>query len=164
MNKEYIASNEKMEAFRTAMPWIAAIDSWDYCDESLLADLILNSDIPQELRPIISSIIKNERKQNKRAAAHLKIPAKERMAIAQSLSIILGLIDDFKSATVISGESLLEWQGNRKGQEPIEVKRELESEAKNIIISTAEELGVSTETIENLLRDFRKKMASYPLV
>ncbi|MGY8837656.1 MAG: hypothetical protein ACKVH6_13125 [Enterobacterales bacterium] len=93
---------------------------------------------------------------------HLKIPANERMRIAESLSINLGLIDTLKTAETITGETLLEWQADKNGIEPIESKRWLENQAQEIIKDAAKQLSVSVETIENLLRDFRRKIANFP--
>ncbi|KKN36860.1 hypothetical protein LCGC14_0769270 [marine sediment metagenome] len=144
------------------MKWIVAIDSWDYCDGTLLAELVIKEVIPEEVKPLIGSIIDGSRIKKTKAAVHLKIPANERMRIAESLSINLGLIDTLKTAETITGETLLEWQADKNGIEPIESKRWLENQAQEIIKDAAKQLSVSVETIENLLRDFRRKIANFP--
>lgn len=153
-----------VQEFYDVIDWIAGIDSWDYGDGDLLSELVLKKDIPVNLRPIIADILSGTRKQKLKAASQLKIPAAERVYIAHTLSINLGLIDEFKSAKVITGESLISWQADRDGIEPIEAKRRLEGEAREIKSDAAAQLGVSVETIENLLRDFRKKLEKYPAV
>jgi len=164
VNSKYISSTPHSIEFRDVMDWIAAIDAWDYCDGSLLAILILEEDIPTKLKPIIADIFSGVRVQKKKAASFLKISPRERMYIAQSISINLGLIDVFKTVKMASGESLLEWQSDRNGIEPIESKRWLEKEARQVKEIAAKDLGVSIETIENLLRDFRYKLDNYPNV
>lgn len=162
MSKDYISSSRSAIKIRDVMRWIVAIDSWDYCDGTLLAELVIKEVIPEEVKPLIGSIIDGSRIKKTKAAVHLKIPANERMRIAESLSINLGLIDTLKTAETITGETLLEWQADKNGIEPIESKRWLENQAQEIIKDAAKQLSVSVETIENLLRDFRRKIANFP--
>lgn len=151
---------------RDVWPWIVAIDAFDYCAPDKLADLIASEPIPEELRPVIAKIIKGDRKPNQRKAAKLKLPADERLEIAGGVSIALGLIDVFKYETIDSripgkGVSVL---AERKCREPEELMRELEAKARKIIKESADQLGVSVETVENALREFRKKVDNYPNV
>lgn len=162
MSKDYISCSSRAIEIRDVMKWIVAIDSWDYCDGTLLAELVIKEDIPKEIKPLIGSIIDGSRIKKTKAAAHLKIPANERMRIAESLSINLGLIDTFKTAITSTGETLLEWQADKDGIEPIESKKWLENQAREIKEDAAKQLNVSVETIENLLRDFRCKVANFP--
>ncbi|HHG3395233.1 hypothetical protein CGK15_23645 [Vibrio parahaemolyticus] len=147
---------------RDMMEWIASVDAWDYCDGSLLAKLVLKADIPSAYKPLIASIIDGSRKQKVKAAAHLKIPANERMYIAEAISMNLGLIREFKTAKLLEGETLLEHQADKEGIEPIDVKRGLENRAMEIKEDAADQLGVSIHAIDNLLRDFRYKLANFP--
>lgn len=149
-----------------AWPWIVAIDAFDYCAPDKLADLIASEPIPEELRPVISSIVKGKRKPDKRKAAKLKLPADDRMGIAGAVSVALGIIDVIKYTTIDSkipgkGVSVL---AERKCREPEEMLRQIEAEARKIMEESADQLGVSVETVENALRDFRKKVDNYPNV
>ncbi len=158
--------------------WVIAIDAWDYCDTEPLADLIRSTNtLPDEIRPIIADIITGERKQNKRGADKLKIlPARERMKIAGTISSVLGLIDLFKyEKFYVDGDvdgcpSGIFGIAGRDRKEPIEVKRELESEAREVLKITKDslkeelDLEISIETIENLIRELRKKIKNWPHV
>jgi len=171
--KNYIRIGEEMpRAMHEAWRWVCAIDAWDYCHPQPLADMVKSGPAPEELRPIIAAIVNGERKPNRKAAAKLKIPAEERMKIAGSISVVLGLIDVTKydiveSAQPGKGVTMI---GNRDGRDPgrprIEphnpVITELEAEARDVIDDAARQLGVSVETVENLLRDLRGKMKRYP--
>ena len=153
-----------------AWKWVVAIDAFDHDHPDTLAELLRAEPMPEELRPIIADIVTGNRKPNRRAAAKLKIPAAERMQIAGTLSVVLGLIDEIRYKAIhpsdLEGEkgvamySLHGVQG--KYNEPVEISRELEMEAHQLIQDTASDLGVHPETIENLLRDFRRKIENYP--
>ena len=153
-----------------AWKWVVAIDAFDYdCPEGL-ADLLRTEPIPDELRPIIASIVAGDRKPNRKAAAKLKIPAAERMQIAGTLSVVLGLVDELRYETIdpwhfpgYKGVAMFS-MCVRRGQlrDPGEISRDLEHEAQQAIELAAKDLGVHVETIENLLRDFRRKIENYP--
>lgn len=151
--------------------WVCAIDAFDYCQPEPLAELIRSEPIPQNLRPVIASIVTGQRQPNKKAAAKLKLPADERLRIAGSLSTVLALIEIIKHGAVdpslpgLRGVNMLSDCLERgKGREPVEILRELEAEARQVIEDTAKQFNVSVETIENLLRDMRRKIADYPNV
>lgn len=144
--------------------WVAAIDSWVYCDPYPLAELIKSEDIPAEFKRVVSSIIIGDKKQNKKGAARIKIPANKRMDIAVCIDSILGILDSFKYGTVAGGESFCCHVGDKKGVEPLEIMQQLHEEQKNLIKGCAKEHGVSTETIENLLRDMRRYINDWPVV
>jgi len=152
-----------------SLEWIVALDAFDYNCREPLEKLILKCAIPEELRPAISKIISGDRKSNKKAAAKLKLPAKERLQIAAALSAVCGLIDNLQYGDnfYLGTESkrwgkLIDSVADKKRQEPIEVIRKLESKKKNAILITAKKFNVSPETIENILRDLREKLKKYP--
>ena len=138
--------------------WVVALDAWDYCDPTLLSDLLLSEKIPDEFRNAIADIIAFRRKPKRKAAAKLKIPAAERMKIAGSCSVVIGLAHKLKTPSVVEATA------DRLAKEPIEIVRELEAEIERTIQKTAQECGVSTETVENLLRDLRQKIMYWPRV
>ena len=47
MSKDYISSSRSAIKIRDVMKWIVAIDSWDYCDGTLLAELVIKEVIPE---------------------------------------------------------------------------------------------------------------------
>jgi hypothetical protein len=146
--------------------WITAIDAWDYKDPAPLAELVVQEDIPTELKPIVSKILLGARKQ-KRAS---KIPANERMEIAKVVSGIFHMIDDLRYGKACasyglgynSGPSVV--ASEQKGIEPQELISKLHSSHAELLEDTAQQLGVSVETVENLLRDMRKKIQNWPNV
>lgn len=152
--------------------WIIAFDAFDYGDSGPLEEVLRSEQpIPPEIRPTLAEIVSGRRRPNLKAAAKLKVPASERMKIAGALSTVLGLIDSFKFDehydlafgldAKIQGR-LYNIQADKDGVDPSGVIRHLEAEAANIIQETARDLEVSNETIENLLRDLRKKIREYP--
>lgn len=158
------------QRFKELWQWLVAVDSWLYCDGSLLAKLIKEEDIPKEFKCIISQIISGERKQEKRAASKSKIPACERMKIAEAIDLNLYLIDTFFHAKVsddLTGEhgvSLSTYVADRKGVEPEEMIKYLYSSQQKTLNDAASQLNVSVGTIKNLLRDMRSYIHNWPLV
>ncbi|WP_377894215.1 hypothetical protein [Alteromonas sp. R78001] len=146
--------------------WISAIDAWDYKDPAPLAELVIQENIPNELKPIVSKILLGDRKQ-KRAS---KIPANERMEIAKVISGIFHMIDDLRYRKVCASYGLGDNSGasivvaEQKVIEPEELIGKLHSSHAELLENTAQQLGVSVETVENLLRDMRKKIQNWPNV
>jgi len=149
-------------------PWVVAIDAFDFNSRESLAGLIESESIPEELRPVIAAIVRGERVPNLKAAAKMKIPAAERLEIAGALSAALELIDALKYDVLdphgVSDECGVSVLGDQTGREPNEIMRQLEASSRLAIQMAAQQLDVSTETIENLLRALRRKMESFPIV
>lgn len=158
--------------FSRNLAWIIAFDAWDYNDPAPLEVLIREGkEIPKELAPIVADIIAGKRPPNKKAAAKLKVPASQRMNMAAAASTVLGLIDILKSNYEPDAcdpdappRRTIERVADNRGVEPISVYRGLEEKARKVIELAAERFGVSVETIENTLRDFRTKLENYPNV
>jgi hypothetical protein len=145
--------------------WVVALDSWDYCDPDSLSELLFKEQtIPPEFLRAVADIVSGKRKPKRRAAVKLKIPARERMKIAGSISLVLGLVDALKFDAIYPEGKGSSGIGSEHGREPNEVLRELESEQRKAIESASKNLNVSQETIENLLRDFRRKIENWPTV
>lgn len=147
--------------------WVVAIAAYDFADPDPLAGLISSEGgIPVEFRSAIAEIVRGRRVPNRKAAAKLKVPAAERMKIAGSVGIIIGMCHMLKFQA--SAEEGLRpgavTLGARYGREPIDITRELEGEARRAVESAATHFGVSTETIENLLRDMKARIARWPAV
>ncbi|MDX3908751.1 MAG: hypothetical protein QHC67_02925 [Sphingobium sp.] len=155
-----------------AWEWIVAIDAFDYNDiEPLFHLMSSDKPIPEELRPALAMIIAGTRKPNLRAAAKLKMAAAERMRMAGSISAVLGLINELKTGDQIDlsdkdrpHRRSIDIKADRDGVEPLQIKRMLESRAKEVIVRAAGSLNVSVETIENMLRELRTKLLKYPHV
>ena len=153
----YLASN-----------WIIAIDAWDYCDASILAEMLQRHPIPFELQPVIAAIVTGKRKQNRKAAAKLKIPAGHRL-IAAGLyatlkeSIIDSLLDR-KNIVEINGRIWGDYHtmADEKGIEIIEMRRQIQESGREVKAELADAAGISTETLENLYEDLRGKLKNYP--
>lgn len=158
--------------FHSKRNWIAAIDAFDYADPEPLSELIATEAVPAELRSVIAAIVRGDRKPDKRAAAKLKIPARERMQVAFETFASLAVLDELKfgdcdewaNGIVIGRVRLLEAVANERGEEMIQSRRYLEAKTREYIGYAADANGVSRETIENLLRDLQKKIENYPNV
>jgi hypothetical protein len=139
-------------------PWVCAFCAYDYGDAMEVAKLIRESEsIPDEFKCAVADVVSGLRKPNLRAAAKVKIPPSEMMKIAGSISVPLGLCDAFKYRGV---NEIAE----RLKKEPIDLVRELENDARKILLDAADELGVHVETIENLLREMRRRVNAWPVV
>ena len=138
--------------------WFCALDAYDYADRTPLAELIAASSIPNEFKPAISAIVAGERTPNLKAAAKLKVPAAERMRIALAVATVIDVIGACKEP------ENAELASDKLKLELIKIRRELESEQRKVIRDSANQLTVSTETIENIVRDLREKINKWPVV
>jgi len=152
--------------FNELWDWIVAVDAYDHGNASLLGKQIQVGAVPDEIRPILADIVMGMRKPNRKAASKLKIPAGERMRVAASVCCLLELIDIIMrgAANVRGVRPGVENIAHQQGREPIEVKRKLEADAREVVQRAAIACGVSTETIENLVRDFRKRVKQFPAI
>ncbi len=143
--------------FRKAWPWVVALFAYDYGDRKPLADRIASSEpIPAEFRPALSEIVMDKRRPNMKAASKMKIPAGEYMKVAGAVETILALLDVLKS----DAQSI----ADEKAVEPLDIIRLAEQEQRKLINSTANRHSVSTETIENMLRELRHRYDIWPTV
>ena len=140
-------------------PWFNAVCSWDWGDPIPLSELIRSEPIPEEFRTAVGDIVEGTRKR-KRNYVKSKIPAAERLKIAGSISIVIDLCNTLKTGAAEGIQSM----ASRLNVEPIDVIRKLEAEARKTQKDAAKQLGVSVETIENLIRDMRARIARWPVV
>lgn len=148
--------------------WLFALDAYDYNSPNMLACLIQEGNpIPSPYQNAIADIIRGDRKPNKKAASKLKVSPTERLEIASGISIILGLMESItygQSHPDLGTGNLLNDYADKKGIEPIDAKREREEFIRDFWISCSQDLGVSIETLENLVRDLRRKADKWPNV
>lgn len=147
------------EEMREHWDWVCAIDAYYYCDPHPLADMVKSEQsIPSYFKIAVSEIIAGEpKRQNKRAAAKLKLPAADRMKIAADISSKLWALDRIKY-------EFLQPISDRAAIEPIELQRQMEYGQKLLIQHYARTKNLHPETLENLLRDLRKKIEDWPNV
>lgn len=144
--------------------WFSAVCAYDYGDPNPLADLVRDErPVPTEFAGAIADVIAGTRRPNRKAGAKAKVAPAERMKIAGSLSVVLGLLDLFHRGRV-DGDLSAGFIASRDRQETIEIVRSLEEEARRAIAESARELGVNTETVENLLREMRARVRRWPAV
>ena len=140
--------------------WVASIDSWDYCDPKPLSEMISYNPIPDEIRPIIADIVSGVRQQNKRGASKLKVDADQRMAIAATTEILMGIGKGVLAHRIKPDYFEI---ADKKGIEYGELRAHYNKVGVSGIIKKVSEIcGVSTETIENLLRELREKKKNWP--
>lgn len=148
--------------------WFCAVCAYDFGDVAPLAELIRTEDAPQEYRGAVADIVAGVRKPNKRAAAKLKLPAAEMMQMAACVEVVIGIADDIKVRTIAFGapEGMLGAKGLAwvRGEEPIDVIRRADAFVKVAYTTASSELGVSIETIENLVRELRRRISMWPHV
>lgn len=149
--------------FEKNIKWVVAIDSSHYGNDARLLALLAGEEhIPTELRPSIAAALSGRRK--KRNASKSKIPAHQRLLYACIVSGGLDFFDRLKKLTSDEGERFIEHCADYQGCEPRDIVRIIESSASDWINRAATIFEISPETVENLLRDLRKKMANYPNV
>lgn len=143
-----------------ASNWIIAIDAWDYCDPTLLGEMLSRHPIPPELRPVIASIITGERKQNKRAEAKLKTPAGHRLIWA-------GIYAELKEGVIdatLARRTIPDYHetADKMGIEVIDLQKRYRERAKEFDSKMAELAGVSVETLKSTYLELRNKIKNYP--
>lgn len=155
------------QRMRDLWKWVAAVDAWDWKDPKPLADLVTSEDIPEEFKKAVSDILSGERKRRRTQGA---IEPKERMEIAKHISGVLSILDSFTYGKVAEqgyeGMSVPNYIVETKSNFPdvIDAYNYLINERRDLIQSSANDLEVSVETIENLLREMRKKIEKWPQI
>jgi hypothetical protein len=141
--------------------WFIAVYAYDYADPKPLSDLIRSEPIPPEYLVAVADIVAGERPPNRKAAAQFpkSLPAAKRMQIAASLNFMAGLRD-----FLMSSPQHTQNVANAQGIEPIENVRFLQNEFRQDFEKSAKSFNVSTETLENLRRELRARIARWPVV
>lgn len=154
--------------FQEIWPWIKALDAYDYGRPRMFSDILSSTlEIPEEIRPALADIVSGLRKPNKKAAAKLKLDPEKRMDYAAAIHGMQWSFETIKHDKVEVDEvitSVISRYAEQAGTEAIqEVRRvvDLYRENKEMWVKV---LGVSEETIENLVRDLRRKIAQFPIV
>lgn len=149
--------------------WFEAVWSYDYGDPRQLTELVRSEPIPPEYTNAVATIIAGERLPNRKAVAKAKIPAKERAETAVLVSVCLGIRDEVKYRAF--GPDLDPDREHGVGAaavassiEPIELMRNADELGRECIQIAADAWGVSTETIENLIREAKTRLAAWPTV
>ncbi|MCD1590375.1 hypothetical protein K7H13_06335 [Qipengyuania citrea] len=136
--------------------WSGAMVAFDYCDPKPLSDLVASEPVPDKLRPVIAAIISGERKPDKRKAAHSKVDAAERFRAGAVLAAVLNTIDDMNHPAITGPAA------DRMGIEPRQAIDRLNMYRERAYQVVEDAFGVSRETVENLARDYRKKVRNWP--
>ena len=158
-NNRPIMLGECTPEVRAASNWIAAIDAWDYCDPSLLGEMLRRHALPIELQPIIAGIVTGERKQNTKA--RLNIPAQHRLSV----------IGMYASARKEFVDVMLDRKGrrgdyhdtaDRLGVEVDDLRKEYLKHAREFKQGWADMIEVSTEVLDARYRERKQIIKKYP--
>lgn len=141
-----------------ASNWIAAVDSWDYCDGSLLEEMLRRHPVPFELQPVLADIVSGRRTQNTKARP--SVPAAHRMYFAAWYA-------NYKRNTIdarLRPNAFPSYHelAEREGKEVIEVIRDMQKNAKKFKKGIASHAEISVDTLENLYELLIKKIKNYP--
>jgi hypothetical protein len=141
--------------------WFKAVYAYDYDDPKPLSDLIRSEQIPPEYCDAVADIVAGKRPIKRRAAAKFaeSLPAAKRTQIAASLNFMSGLRD-----FLMSSPQHTQNVADEQGIEPIENIQFLQNEFRQEFEKSAKSYNVSTETLEDLLREFRARIARWPVV
>jgi hypothetical protein len=141
--------------------WFIAIYAYEYADPKPLSELIRSEPIPPEYIDAVADIVAGERPIHRKAAAKFpeSLPAARRMQIAKSLNTMAEIRDFY-----LSSPQHTQNVADAQGIEPIENVRFLQNEFRQDFEKSAKSYNVSTETLENLRREFRARIARWPVV
>ena len=143
----------------TKTNWIAAIDSWDYCDPIPLGEMIKNHGIPDELRPVLSAIVTGERKQNNKAGSG-KIKPSQRMIIADTYLHIRQIPNAILSKrTRPTYEEIADQKGD---VDVIDLVNKYRAAQRKYDLKVRNMLRVSERTLKALVSEFKLKIKNYP--
>ena len=165
-NLIWSAMTEAPPRLNECWDWFGAVWAFDYGDPGPLSALVLAGQIPPEFQPVVADIIAGKRKPNRKAAAKAKIPPAERGNLVAALSHMYDLIESIKWRTwardgLKPGVTSI---ADRLGAEPIEILQKLKADRDEIIAVACRSFGVSSETLENLMREARERIAKWPTV
>ena len=141
--------------------WVVAVDAFDYGDRAPLAHLVRERPMPPELIDAVASIVDGSRKPR---AKRGKIPPAERMQIAATVSVFQGLCDMLRLESNHQGERFIERAAEQQKTEVHKVVVSLRASYREPVAAAAKHFSVSNETIENLLREMRERIARWPTV
>lgn len=147
--------------------WVSAFYAFDYGDTYPLEVLVRYAkEIPPEMAGALADVVAGRRKPNMKAARKIKIPAREAMLFAGTLSTIDGIADAIRHDALYAnqdGKGLVA-AGAYHGKEPAEIGDDLAARRARTIRQAADHFDVSTETVENLLREMRRRIDRWPEV
>lgn len=143
-----------------ASNWIVSIDAWDFCDPKPLELMLKKHPIPEELRFIIADMVTGKRKPNKKAAAKLKFPAAHRMVVA-------GIYRELKANVcdaTLKRTKLHDYHqtAEKMGIEVIELKQSYLESARKFKSEWANNMGISTEALDNICDALSDKIKNFP--
>jgi hypothetical protein len=138
--------------------WTAALVAFDFCDPSLLATMIENQPIPIEIRSVIATIVAGVRKPNKRSAAKSKLPPAERYQIGATVGGLLDVIADMKHPAITENYA------DKNAVEPKDAIIMLNKYIDKTYSLVEAKFVISRETVENVVREWRKKRKDWPNV
>lgn len=139
--------------------WVEALYEFEFGDRKPLGAMLRSGlPIPPEFLVAVAEIVEGVRKPKAIAVAKRKIPAREALQAARRIDLM-----DQVCASV-SNKSLLESASDDLRVDPIKVLREFQGAKRRAIEEEAQRFDVSVETIENLLRDIRRRVKRWPAV
>lgn len=146
--------------------WVCAGAAFDGGDPEPLALLIAAGEVPPEFRRMIADVVSGSRRLPRKGKANAKIAPSERMQAAAAICSIRDLCDVLRTqaAGTRGGKPGADSLGNQLGREPKEIAEELRGEYRQATLDAASDLGVSTETIENIIRDLQCRIDRWPTV
>jgi len=167
-NVVWSAMTEAPPRLNECWDWFGAVWAFDYGDPGPLSALVRSGQIPLEFNDVVADIVSGIRKPNKKAAAKAKIPPSERANLAATLSSMYGLIETIKWGTWELDRQHLKpgaiTIADRLGVEPVDVLQELKADRDGVIADACRSFSVSQETLENLMREARQRIARWPSV
>lgn len=143
-----------------ASNWIVSIDAWDFFDPKPLELMLKKHPIPEELRFIIADMVTGKRTPNKKAAAKLKFPAAHRMVVA-------GIYRDLKADVIdatLKRKTLDDYHQRAadEGKEVIELQQKYLKAARKFKLNVADNMGISTEALDNICDALSEKIKNFP--
>ena len=138
--------------------WIAAIDSWDYCDPKPLGEMLNHHPLPEELQPIIADMITGTRKPKTKAVSS-KLAPSERMAIANAYLSLRQIPEAILAKKTTPN---YEEVADKQGLEVIDYLRQVQANQREYDHKMLQILGISERTLKTLVSEYKHKLKSYP--
>lgn len=154
-------------------PWFSALWAYDYGDASILSNLILIEDIPEEYKNAISQIITGDRKPNLKASVKSKILAKDRAEAATLLSVCFTFRDVIKYDAINHNDPFNFADDSLRGalaiseygtKEASEYLRSADKLGRTCMDKVAKHFDVKEDAVRNLIRDAKHRLNKWPHV
>jgi hypothetical protein len=136
--------------------WVAAVVAYDWGDPQPLATLVREREtLPDNVRVVLADIVAGERKPDEKKISQATVKGADRMA-AGRWAWVLSITREF------SNKNASEKADPRV--EPADFIQALNEKNRRQRKQTADKYGISLDTLDELRREFQRKLESWPVL